>query len=159
MWVKICGLTHLEDAQAAAQAGADALGFVLVPTSPRAISRRKISEILMALPSTVLTVGVVANESPEFLEGLLQVCPLKALQFHGEESPEEVLRFKGEAQLIKAIRVHDARNLEQIPGYQGVDAVLLDAYHPRKLGGTGLTFDWDLDAMRLLSGEFQRTYL
>ncbi len=146
MWVKICGLTNLEDAQTAAQAGADALGFILVPTSPRSLSRREISEILTALPSTVLTVGVVANESPEFLAGLLRVCPLKALQFHGQEPPEEVLRFKGEAKLIKAIRVRDARSLEQIPAYRGVDAVLLDAYHPQKQGGTGQAFDWSLAA-------------
>ena len=139
MWVKICGNTNLEDAQAAIQAGADALGFIFVPTSPRVITRKRASEILEALPETVLTVAVVANESPEFLKGLLRVCPFRAIQFHGEERPEEVLAFKGEARLIKAIRVKGAKSLEAIPRYQGVDAILLDTYHPTKRGGTGLT--------------------
>ncbi|MBI3317591.1 MAG: N-(5'-phosphoribosyl)anthranilate isomerase, partial [Candidatus Omnitrophica bacterium] len=63
---------------------------------------------------------------PDFLQGLLRVCPLKALQFHGEESPEEVLAFKGQARLIKAIQVDSRQSLEAIPRYQGVDAVLLE---------------------------------
>ncbi len=143
-WVKICGNTNLEDALAAVEAGADALGFVFVPSSPRAVTRDTVSKILESLPRAVLTVGVVANEGPEFLKGLLRVCPLKALQFHGEESPEEVLTWKGEAKLVKAIRVKDAKDLEQIPRYQGVDAILLDTYRPNKPGGTGEAFNWKL---------------
>ena len=144
MWVKICGLTNLEDARSAVEAGADALGFVLVPSSPRVVTRRQIEGILMALPRTVLTVGVVADEDPDFPKELLRVCPFGALQFHGEEAPEEVLRFKGEVKLIKAVRVRDARSLEVIPRYQGVDAVLLDAHDPDRKGGTGSAFDWNL---------------
>ncbi len=144
VFVKICGTTNLEDALSATQAGADALGFILVPTSRRAVARNEAEGILAALPSTVLTVGVVANESPEFIQGLLRVCPFKALQFHGEESPEQVLRFKGEARLIKAIRVQGPKDLERIPAYRGVDAVLLDTHRPGKLGGTGESFDWKL---------------
>ena len=145
-WVKICGLTNLEDARAAVEAGADAVGFVLVSTSPRALSRREIEQVLMALPRTVLTVGVVGDEDPDFLRDLLRVCPFGAIQFHGEEPPEEVLKLKGEAKLIKAVRVHDARSLEIIPRYQGVDAVLLESYDPQRKGGTGTTFDWTLAA-------------
>ena len=145
-WVKICGLTHLEDARAAVEAGADALGFVLVSSSPRALARHQIEEILMALPRTVLTVGVVADEDPGYLKDLLRVCPFGALQFHGEEPPEEVLQFKAETKLIKAVRVKGARNLEIIPKYQGIDAVLLDAYSPDRQGGTGTAFDWTLAA-------------
>ena len=140
MWVKICGITNLQDALAAAQAGADALGFVFVPASPRAMTRDRVSEILMAVPSPVMTVGVVANENPDFLRGLLRVCPLRSLQFHGEEPPEDLLALKGEAKLIKAIRVKDAGSLEQIPRYRGVDAILLDAYHPQLQGETGSSF-------------------
>ena len=137
-------MTHREDALAAVDAGADALGFIFVPTSPRAVTREMVSEILFSLPSAVVTVGVVANESPEFLKGLLRVCPLKGLQFHGEETPEEVLSFKGQARLIKAIRVQDARSLDQIPRFRGVDAILLDTYQPGVRGGTGTPFDWQL---------------
>lgn len=160
MWVKICGMTNLGDALAAAQAGADAIGFIFVANSPRAVTRRRVSEILPALPPTVLTVGVVADEDPHFLRGLLRVCPLAALQFHGEESPEEVLAFKNQVKLIKVIHVKDADSLNVIPLYRGVDAVLLDTYrvpstgashpfqqgawHLLRSGGTGTPFDWRL---------------
>ena len=163
MWVKICGITSLDDALTAVEAGADALGFVFVSSSPRAVTRDQVAAILAALPATVLTVGVVANEHPDFLRELLRVCPLRAIQFHGEEPPEEVLAFKGKVKLIKAIRVKDATSLQQIPQYRGVDAILLDAHtayvkgarsktwHPRQtvspgtvFGGTGVAFDWQL---------------
>ncbi|MDO8730118.1 MAG: phosphoribosylanthranilate isomerase [Candidatus Omnitrophota bacterium] len=149
MWVKICGMTNREDAIAAAEAGADAIGFVLVPTSPRAVTRREVEEILRFIPPTVLTVGVVANEDPDFLKGLVRVCSLGALQLHGQEPPEQVLRLKAElsgVEIIKAIRVRDADSLKEIPSYKGVDAILLDTYDPHRLGGTGQPFDWSLAA-------------
>lgn len=152
MWVKICGITNLEDALAAAEAGADALGFIFVGSSRRAVSRKTCSEIMRALPSSVLTVGVVADEEPSFLHDLLRVCPLGALQFHGNEPPEAVLPFKESAKVIKAIRVKDARSLEQVPRYKGVDAVLLDSWQPGRHGGTGTVFDWDLAARAAQGG-------
>ena len=144
MWVKICGITNREDALAAVEAGADAIGFVFVPTSPRVVTRWKVEEILKAVPPTVLTVGVVANEDPDFLRGLLRVCPLGALQFHGEEPPEQVLALKDAAKVIKAIRVAGPDDLSKVPQYRGVDAVLLDTYDPQRRGGTGTPFDWGL---------------
>ena len=144
MWVKICGTTNLEDALAAVEAGADALGFVFVPASRRAVSRNEVSRILAGLPPTVLTVGVVADEDPDFLVDLLRVCPLGALQFQGKEPPDEVLRFRGKARTIKTIHVRSAGSLKEIPAYRGVDAVLLDTHQPGRLGGTGVPFDWNL---------------
>lgn len=144
MWVKVCGNTNVSDALSTIQAGADALGFIFVPTSRRCVSRKKAEEILSALPRTVLTVAVVADESPEFLKGLLRVCPFTGLQFHGDESPEEVLAFKGQARLMKTIRVKSGKSLDLIPKYQGVDAILLDTYRKDKPGGTGFAFDWSL---------------
>jgi phosphoribosylanthranilate isomerase len=110
------------------------------------VTRRTVEEILRVLPPTVLTVGVVANENVDFLRGLLRVCPLGALQFHGNEPPEEVLGLKEivNLKLIKALRVRDAECLQEIPRYRGVDAILLDTYDPHRLGGTGLPFDWSL---------------
>ncbi len=146
MWVKICGTTNREDALAAVEAGADAVGFIFVPTSPRAVTRRKVEEVLRVLPPTVLTVGVVANENIDFLKGLLRVCPLGALQFQGHEPPEGVLGLKEfvNVKLIKAIHVSDAESIQQVPRYRGVDAIVLDTYDPHRLGGTGLPFDWSL---------------
>ena len=149
MWVKICGMTNKEDAIAAVEAGADAIGFVLVPTSPRAVTRREVEEILRFIPPTILTVGVVANEDPDFLKGLVRVCSLGALQLHGQEPPEQVLRLKSElsgVEVIKAVRVRDADSLAEISAYRGVDAILLDTYDPHRLGGTGQPFDWSLAA-------------
>ena len=144
MWVKICGITNQEDALSAAESGADALGFVLVPSSPRAVTRRQLEEILRVLPPTVLTVGVVANENMDFLKGFLRVCPLGAIQFHGQEPPEFVLGLEGSVKRMKAIRVRDEACLQEIPKYRGVDAIVLDAYDPLKTGGTGQPFDWGL---------------
>ena len=144
VWVKICGMTNLPDVLEAQQAGADAVGFIFVPSSPRVVTRDTVATILPQLSSALLTVAVVANENFDFLKGLLRVCPVKAIQFHGQESPEEVLAFKGQAKLFKAIRVEDAQSLKQIPLYRGVDGIVLDAHRPRALGGTGTTFDWNL---------------
>ena len=142
-------MTNREDAISAVEAGADAIGFVLVPTSPRAVTRREVEDILRFIPPTVLTVGVVANEDPDFLKGLVRVCSLGALQLHGQEPPEQVLRLKAElsgVEIIKAIRVRDADSLKEIPAYKGVDAILLDTYDPHRFGGTGQPFDWSLAA-------------
>ena len=144
MWIKICGITNPEDALAAVEAGADAVGFIFVPSSPRVVTRDKVSQILALLPSAIQTVGVVANERPEFLESLLRVCPLQTLQFHGEESPEEVFSLKGQVKLIKAIRVQNPKDIEQIPDYEGVDAILLDARQPGQEGAASRPFEWDL---------------
>lgn len=147
MWVKVCGTTNLEDALAAVEAGADAVGFVFVSTSPRAVTRRKVEEILKVMPPTVLTVGVVADEDPDFLRGLLRVCPVGAYQFQGHEPPEQILGLREDlvnVKLIKAVHVRDETSLEQIPRYKGVDAILLDTYDPHRLGGTGQPFDWGL---------------
>lgn len=145
MWVKICGVTNLPDALAAVEAGADALGFIFVPTSPRSVMRNRVAEILAVLPATVLTVGVVANDHPDYVKELLRVCPLRGIQFHGEEPPEEVLGFKTEGRkLIKAVQIRDVGSLQAIPAYQGVDAVLLDTHSESAQGGTGTSFNWDL---------------
>ncbi len=144
-WVKICGTTNLEDALAAVQAGADAVGFIFAPASPREITREEAAKILPQIPPAILSIGVVVNENTGYLISLLRVCPLQGLQFHGDEPPEEVLALRGQVKfLIKAIRVKDASSLAQIPLYKGVDAVLLDAYRPDKRGGTGAPFEWSL---------------
>ncbi|PIQ82672.1 MAG: phosphoribosylanthranilate isomerase [Candidatus Omnitrophica bacterium CG11_big_fil_rev_8_21_14_0_20_64_10] len=145
MFVKICGITRPEDARFAAECGADALGLIFVPSSPRLVTRQEADTILRQVPAGVETIAVVANEKPSFLKELLRVCDFSGIQFHGDEPPEEVLAVKAPGRMvIKAIRVAGPQSLEKIPAYRGVDAVLLDTHRPGRLGGTGETFDWNL---------------
>ena len=140
--IKICGITNAEDAIAAANLGADAIGFVFAP-SPRQISPDKAREIIMTLPPPVQTVGVFVDEDPEKVASIARLCHLDLLQFHGKESASYCRGFR--QGVIKAIRVESPDGLEGCSEYSGVvDAFLLDTYVPGKKGGTGLTFDWNL---------------
>ncbi len=140
--IKICGMTNAEDAVAAAELGADAIGFVFAP-SPRQISPEKAREIIMALPPLVQTVGVFVDEDPEKVASIAASCHLDLLQFHGKESAAYCRRF--ERRVIKAVRVRHEDHLKVCSEYRSiVDALLLDTYVPGRCGGTGLTFDWSL---------------
>ncbi len=140
--IKICGITNTEDAMAAADLGADAIGFVFAP-SPRQISPDKAQEIITALTSRVQTVGVFVDEDPERVASTASICRLDLLQFHGKESADYCGRFG--QRVIKAVRVESQSDLEGCSEYQGVVyAFLLDTYVPGQQGGTGLTFDWNL---------------
>ncbi len=140
--IKICGMTNTEDAVAAAELGADAVGFVFAP-SPRQVSAEKAREIIMALPPFIQTVGVFVDEDPERVASIADSCRLDMLQFHGKESPAYCSRFG--QRVIKAVRVQDQDRLEGCSEYSSVvAALLLDTYVPDQYGGTGLTFDWNL---------------
>jgi len=139
--VKICGITVAEDAAAAVEAGADALGFVFAPGTPRLVRSEVVERIVRDLPPFVTTVGVFVNQP---LEEVLQVvgrCRLQAVQLHGDE-PEEYSRSLP-IRVIKGIRVRDARDLAPI-GVYPAHAFLLDAFVEGKAGGTGTTVPWDL---------------
>lgn len=146
--VKICGLTLPEQAIAIAQMGVSALGFITVPHSPRYVPAATIAEICRQLPPSVLTVAVVANLDLAALAHLVTITGVQALQLHGSESPEvcqQVRHAVPNIVLIKALRVRSAATLAEIPAYAPiVDRILLDAYHPQQLGGTGQPFDWTL---------------
>jgi len=140
--IKICGMTNTEDAVAAAELGADAVGFVFAP-SPRQISPEKAREIITALPPLVQTVGVFVDEDPERVASAAAFCHLDLLQFHGKESVAYCRRFRHG--VIKSVRVQSQACLEECSEYGGVvDALLLDTYVSGRAGGTGLTFDWNL---------------
>lgn len=140
--VKICGLTSVEDALAAARLGADALGFVMAP-SPRQVTVEKAQAIIRELPPLVQTVGVFVDEQPEKVEHAARLCGFDLLQFHGSESALYCSRFG--RRVIKAFRLRSPLDLEGLAAYCGVvDAFLLDTFLPGKHGGTGLTFDWNL---------------
>lgn len=138
--VKICGITNLEDAFAAVDYGADALGFVFYKGSPRYISPETAREIIRQLPPFITTVGVFVDEPTSNIEDILKSVPLDVVQFHGHESPEACMLFR---RGIKAIRVKELSDLEPLKRYK-VSAFLLDTYTPESLGGTGQIFNWDI---------------
>lgn len=138
--VKICGITSLDDAMAAVEYGADALGFVFYEKSPRRVTPDDALEIILRLPPYVTTVGVFVDEKPEEVERTMRHSGLDVAQFHGHEPPEACSVSR---RAIKAIRVKELSDLEPLGRYR-VSAYLLDAYTPDKLGGTGEIFNWDI---------------
>lgn len=142
--VKICGITNLDDALVAVEAGADALGFVFYPESPRCVTPEKAAEIIRSLPPFVQTVGLFVNEAAARINAMARECGLDIVQLHGDEPPE----FCGlvERRVIKAFRIKEIASLDPIRNYR-VSAHLLDAYSPSAYGGTGLTFNWDVAKM------------
>jgi len=139
--VKICGITNLNDAIAAAEAGADAVGFIFHDRSPRFVAIEAAAEIARALPPFIIKVGVFVNAPEEFVHRAIADCGLNLLQFHGSESPAYCIQFG--LMSMKAFRIRDGKSLLAIPQYK-TDAWLLDAYSSESLGGTGEKFDWDL---------------
>ena len=139
--VKICGITSVSDANAAAEAGADALGFMFWDKSPRAVSLGAAAEIVRQLPPFIVKVGVFVNAEEDLVIRAIRECGLNLLQFHGDETPEYCLQFG--LMSMKAFRMRDAASLKALANYP-TDAWLLDAYTPGKPGGTGERFDWDL---------------
>src|SRR5712692_5463613 len=138
--VKICGITRLEDAQAAVTAGADALGFIFAE-SPRRVAPERAAEIARALPPFVVTVGVVVDQD---VPAIRRICPLDAIQFHGSEPPETLAATHG-VRRVKAFRIRAAEDLTALNAYAGAaEAFLLDTYVPGVAGGTGQTFDCEL---------------
>lgn len=140
--VKICGITNLEDALVAVNAGADALGFIFYKKSPRYIHPKKAAGIIARLPRRIRKVGVFVNALEKDIRGIAKLCSLDLLQFHGEETPEFCARFKG-YKIIKAFRVKDKLSLKDISSYKTF-AYLFDSYLKAKPGGTGKKFNWEL---------------
>jgi len=141
--VKICGITNLEDALLAAEMGADALGFIFYPPSPRSIEPDSARGIIDQLPPFVTTVGVFVDENATTVKELAAAVGLDWLQLHGQESPE-YCRSLG-LRVIKAFRIQDEASLAPLAAYRdAAQAFLLDACRPGRMGGTGETFDWRL---------------
>jgi phosphoribosylanthranilate isomerase len=139
--IKICGITNLPDALAAAEAGADALGFVFHQSSPRCVTLETAASIIRQLPPYLVKVGLFVDAPEDFVVQAISTCGLTLLQFHGEEPPEYCLQFG--LMSMKAFRIRDASSLDNLQDY-ATDAWLLDAWVPGKLGGTGETFNWEL---------------
>lgn len=140
---KICGITRVEDALVAAEAGADAIGLVFYGKSPRAVSVQQARAIVAALPPFVTTVGLFVNASRCELNEILDAVPLDALQFHGDEQPADCEGFH--RRWYKALRVKAGDDIRtQAARYVGASAILLDTFVAGVPGGTGEIFDWSL---------------
>lgn len=140
---KICGITRVEDALVAAEAGADAIGLVFYARSPRAVSVQQARAIIAALPPFVTTVGLFVNASRCELNELLEAVPLDMLQFHGDESPADCEGYH--RPWFKALRVGNGEDIAaQVARYPNASAILLDTFVAGVPGGTGERFDWSL---------------
>ena len=141
--VKICGITNIEDAQIATDAGADALGFNMFEGSVRFVAAKKARELILQLPAFVSSVGLFVNESAEHIKVLCDSVKFDLLQFHGDESPEYCASVGHP--YMKALR---ATNRDQIKveaqSFESAQAILVDTATDGQFGGTGKTFDWSM---------------
>ena len=141
MIVKICGITNLDDANMAADLGADALGFIFVPSSPRYIPPEKAAAITAHLPESLVRVGVFVNAGRREILETVEKAGVNCLQLHGDESPDDVKDFT--LPVWKAFRISDRFDPQALDAYSA-EAYLLDTFSPDSYGGTGRTFDWNI---------------
>lgn len=148
MRVKICGITQPQQGKTIASLGATALGFICVPSSPRYVNSEKIKAVIEQLPKETDKIGVFANSSKEEIAQTVAETGLTGLQLHGDESLSYVVQLRQtlpNVEIIKALRIRAADDFEKANSYiEYVDTLLLDAYHPQQLGGTGKTLNWDM---------------
>ena len=158
---KICGLTRPQDIQSAVHAGADAIGLVFYPPSPRSVTAEQAKALMQHIPAYVQSVGLFVNASADEILAVLKEASLDMLQFHGDETAAEcaAIAERTGRRWYKALQVKPELDLiETIKNYQqaGASAVLLDAWHPELKGGTGHSFDWSqfpkLDIPLILAG-------
>lgn len=154
--IKICGITRPEDARAAAAAGADAIGLVFYPKSPRAVTIEQAQAICAVLPPFVTVVALFVDAEHFEIEDVLAAVPVDLLQFHGSETPVQCNAYA--VPYIKAIRMRDDADLfEAVRQYDSARGLLVDTFDPNEAGGTGEIFDWDrvpdgLDTPIILAG-------
>lgn len=153
MQVKFCGFTQASDVQQAIELGADALGFVFYPPSPRAVAVELAKSLVQQVPAFVSVVALVVNIQPSELVTLANSVDFDVIQFHGDESAEQCQQLAKSVnkRWVKALRInqdtHDLQSIQsQIKDYAqaGASSILLDAYHKDAYGGTGERFDWSL---------------
>ena len=142
--IKICGITNPEDAFCAAACGADAVGFIFYPASPRYIAPKRAKEIIADLPADLVKVGVFVNREANEVAQTVEACGLDMIQLHGDESPEYCRRFPPE-RVIKAVFPRTTEELRALNAYD-VRAFLADFREAGRYGGTGKRTDWKLAA-------------
>ena len=145
--IKICGITNLEDAIAASQLGADALGFIFYKESQRYVEPEVAKNITSELPPFITTVGVFVNQGLDDIALIVEKTSINVAQLHGDETPE----FCGKVPLrsIKVIRIKDASDMDKVAQYPDQD-ILFDTHSDIEYGGTGKIFDWEILNKRTL---------
>lgn len=150
MQIKICGLMRSEQLQGVLALEPNYVGFICVPRSPRYLTPQQLGDLWRSRPpdsGKTQGVGVFADADLETIAATLAQAPLGGIQLHGGESVafcRQVKQRWPDVQVIKALRIRGEEDLAQAVAYgEGVDALLLDAYHPQQLGGTGVTLDWE----------------
>jgi phosphoribosylanthranilate isomerase len=147
MRVKICGITQPIQGKTIASLGATALGFICVPSSPRYVTSEQIKAVIEQLPQQTDKIGVFANSSKEQIAQTVAETGLTGVQLHGDEGKEFCQQLRESlpnVEIIKALRIRNADDFDKANTYtKYVDTLLLDAYHPEQLGGTGKTLNWD----------------
>jgi phosphoribosylanthranilate isomerase len=138
--VKICGITRLDDAEAAVDAGADAIGFVFWRDSPRFIDPYRARAIVRRLPAFITTVGVFVNQPTGYIAGVASLVPLGAVQLHGDEPVAHVSEVG--RPVIKALTLDAASRPQQLAAWPQRVTILLDVHDPVRRGGTGRPLDW-----------------
>lgn len=140
---KICGITRVDDALAAARCGADAIGLVFYENSPRHVSIEQAQSIVAALPPFVTVVALFVNANKTYIDEVVSSLRVDILQFHGEEVETDCVQYN--LPYMKAVRVKEGTNLIQYEkNYSSACALLLDTYSEKMVGGTGETFNWSL---------------
>jgi len=159
--IKICGITNAEDAMAAVEAGADALGFVFVEGTPRFVTPEQVAPIVRRLPPFVTAVGVFWDHPAGHVKAVAEACGLRALQFHGDEPPEDLAGFA--LPVIKTIKLPPASTIEGLPEYRlgelaqiiryhrVVSAILLDSAARWSEGEIREPIEWRLARTRMLA--------
>lgn len=139
--IKICGITNIKDAQAAAEFGTDALGFIFYKESKRYVDPEVAKSIISSLPPFITTVGVFVNQELDEISQIKETTGIQVAQLHGDETPEFVSSIPFNS--IKVIRVKDKSDLDKVAQYSA-QAILFDTYSDKEYGGTGESFDWEI---------------
>jgi phosphoribosylanthranilate isomerase len=142
--VKVCGITRQEDAEAAVALGADALGFVFWPRSPRAVAAAQARDIVAQLPPFVVPIGVFVDEPPDGVARMVHDVRLRGVQLHGDERVEDFAALP--VGVVKAVALETSADADRALAVPAGVTVLLDARDPVRRGGTGTTIDWSLAA-------------
>ncbi len=144
MRIKLCGITSLDDARRCVDAGVDALGFIFVPGTPRHVTAETAARLIETLPPFVTPVGVFWDHPAGQVKAIAEECRLGALQFHGDEAPEDLLEHR--LPLIKTLKVAGAADLARMPDYR-VAAFLLDSPARWSEGAARPPIPWDVAAV------------